>query len=287
MARKIEFLAPVEAMRGNLSGKQALKYPTKDNSAWEAPIDKRSYATNYNTRYVGAKRAADGKKYFAVKQRAAVTNTPEQREAQALLAGSKIIADAMLKDISIIARLALMLKGYVQSGLNYNPAFIPSDIVPGHPNNSLRRYLMRNIRELTLIPKNAQFFVQPQSGPDIVYNNIWVFSQASGSKVTGKTNELVKFFKQLHPGHPITFSVGGSTALGETGLSFEEIISNNPTATSYGLNVLGLTSQDLSGTEYVKLGSMFLIKQDGTFVTGSIEPSDGDKYYLSEIGPRV
>lgn len=283
MARRIEFLAPVEAMRGNLSGKQALKYPTKDNTAWEAPSDKRSYATNYNTRYVGAKRAADGKKYFAVKQRAAVTNTPAQREAQALLAASKIIADAMLKDISIIARLMLMLKGYVQSGLNYNPAFIPSDIVPGNPNNSLRRYLMRNIRELTLIPKNKQFVIQPQSGNDIVYNNPWRFDNNSGSKVTNITDQFVKFWQQLTPatsdGLPTYFYVNGLPGLCYDESTFDVILSA-PNTYNYGMNVLGIAMAD----GYLKIGNQYLI-YNGTYVTDSDSVVPGRNYHLTEIAP--
>lgn len=36
--KRIEFIAPVEAMRGNLSGKQDLLYVENDNKAYEGPV---------------------------------------------------------------------------------------------------------------------------------------------------------------------------------------------------------------------------------------------------------
>ena len=54
--KRIEFISPVEAMRGNLSRtKQTLLYAENDNPAWDAPVDKRSYARNYQPIFVGAK----------------------------------------------------------------------------------------------------------------------------------------------------------------------------------------------------------------------------------------
>lgn len=285
MARRIEFLAPVEAMRGNLSGKQALKYPTKNNSAWDAPSDQRSYSTNYNTRYIGAKKTANGLKYFAVKQRAAVTNTPAQREAQALLGASKIIADAMIYDITIIQRLYDMYRGYKDHGYNYNPAWIPSDIVPGNAHNSIRRYLMRNIRELTLIPKNKQFVIQPQSGADIVYNNPWRLDQTSGSKVEDIDDQFIKFWKQLgfvsQGETPIYFYVGGVLCVAGSTTDFDIFISSTSTTYAYGMNTIGLVADS---NDYVKLGTQFL-KYNDAYVTMNDNIVADAKYYLTDIAP--
>ena len=66
----IEFIAPVEALRGNMSGKQTLVYAQNDNPAFDAPQG-RQYARNYKPRYIGYRRAKDGKVYFGVKRRSA------------------------------------------------------------------------------------------------------------------------------------------------------------------------------------------------------------------------
>lgn len=82
--RRIEFIAPVEAMRGNLSGKQVLKYAENMNPAWDAPNGKQ-FAKNYRPRYLGAKRAASGLTYFATKVKSAVILNDAARRRQAAL----------------------------------------------------------------------------------------------------------------------------------------------------------------------------------------------------------
>lgn len=68
--KRIEFIAPVEALRGNMSGKQTLVYAQNDNPAYDAP-EGRQYARNYKPRYIGYRRAKDGAVYFGVKRKSA------------------------------------------------------------------------------------------------------------------------------------------------------------------------------------------------------------------------
>lgn len=68
--KRIEFIAPVEALRGNMSGSQTLFYATNDNPAYDAP-EGRQYARNYKPRYIGFRRAKDGAVYFGVKRKSA------------------------------------------------------------------------------------------------------------------------------------------------------------------------------------------------------------------------
>lgn len=68
--KRIEFIAPVEALRGNMSGSQKLVYAENDNPAYDAP-DGRQYARNYKPRYIGFRRAKDGAVYFGVKKKSA------------------------------------------------------------------------------------------------------------------------------------------------------------------------------------------------------------------------
>lgn len=89
--KRIEFIAPVEAMRGNLSGNQDLKYPTQNNKAFESPEGSVNYARNYSTRFIGAKRASDGLKYFAVKTKTATHITRKSLLAMAVLGGAGAI----------------------------------------------------------------------------------------------------------------------------------------------------------------------------------------------------
>lgn len=68
--KRIEFIAPVEALRGNMSGAQKLVYAENDNPAFDAPVG-RQYARNYKPRYIGYRRAKDGAVYFGVKRKSA------------------------------------------------------------------------------------------------------------------------------------------------------------------------------------------------------------------------
>lgn len=81
--KRIEFVAPVESMRGNLSGNQDLQYAENNNPAYEAP-NGTQYARNYATRYVGAKRSATNLKYFAVRTKNAATLNAVTRKNMAL-----------------------------------------------------------------------------------------------------------------------------------------------------------------------------------------------------------
>jgi len=285
--RSIEFLAPVEAMRGNLSGKQTLKYPTKDNSAWQAPSGVRSYARNYATRYIGSKRAADGRKFFSVKQRSAVFNSPAQRQAQALLGASKAIADFIMFNLAWYPQLIDMFKGYRNQGLQYQPAWSPEDM-KSTADASIRHYLMRNIRDLMLIPKNTQFTIQPQSGADIVVNNPWCFDNDNGTKVSNFSNLLVKFWQQMTLGSkPIYFNVAGLTGISLDDSNFSEIISQNGDSFNYAINILGLTTETIGQGQYVKKGDMFLVLKDGTYVEGQNQIDPDVKYYLTGIAPTA
>lgn len=96
--RKIEFIAPVEAMRGNMSGAQVLKYAENMNPAWDAP-DGLQTAKNYTPRYIGARRAKDGAVYFSVKRKASVMVNEESKRRQAAL-GCIAATVAWLKDES-------------------------------------------------------------------------------------------------------------------------------------------------------------------------------------------
>lgn len=104
--KRIEFVAPVEAMRGNLSGAQDLRYALNNNKAYEAP-EGTNYARNYQTRYIGAKRAKDGLKYFGVRQRNAYVKNAATSLQAGLIGVTSAIYSAFLKKNSGADRLLL------------------------------------------------------------------------------------------------------------------------------------------------------------------------------------
>lgn len=111
--KRIEFLAPVAAMRGNLTGNQVLDYPTNNGDAWVAPEG--SYATNYTTRYIGAKRAADGHTYFATRQTSRNPYTAAQTADNRLVAAAFAINAASVAYLSKLADFSKYVLAFKQT----------------------------------------------------------------------------------------------------------------------------------------------------------------------------
>lgn len=97
--KRIEFIAPVEAMRGNLSGNQKLTYGENQKAAYDGEVGKVEYANAYSPRFVGAKRSKDGYKYFQVRTKSAVGLTVKSKSAMALLGGSSLCYLYVSKDL--------------------------------------------------------------------------------------------------------------------------------------------------------------------------------------------
>lgn len=95
--KRIEFIAPVESMRGNLSGSQDLKYRENDNPAYEAPNGD-AHALNYQPRFVGAKRSKDGLKYFSVRTKSTTKLNAKTRTTMAILGSIAAIRSAIQFD---------------------------------------------------------------------------------------------------------------------------------------------------------------------------------------------
>ena len=82
-------------MRGNLSGKQELKYAENENPAYEAPNGSQS-AHNYQPRFIGAKRSKDGLKYFAVRTKQTAVLNSKTRSQMGLLGCIAAIKSAVM-----------------------------------------------------------------------------------------------------------------------------------------------------------------------------------------------
>lgn len=237
MARSIEFLAPVEAMRGNLSGDQKLTYPTQNNAAFEAPNTGRVYANNYQTRYIGAKRSSDGKKYFAVKQRSAYYSTEAGKLRNALLGGSGALIAAMMKSDSFET---VYRPGYEYAKAN---GLIPSSW-------SLRKYMTDAAYNYLKQKSNVVKFFN-QSGSSIFVRNPWVFDTQVGAQVIPVGDyTLVKFWMLLAT-NPIEFKIEGLTGVAHQNDTFAKLIQMD-------YNILDLTSAVVGETDYVKMGDRWL-----------------------------
>lgn len=251
--KRIEFIAPVESMRGNLSGKQELQYAENNNPAFEAPSG-RQYARNYQPRFIGAKRASDNLKYFAVKTKAATLVSPANKLNMALMGGVGAIFAAILEAPTMRARLEYAWKEYFHSTKSFR-AFM---------NVYLRDMLSRKAKAIQ-IGHDAQ-------GDIITVGNPWNASSIA-SYIPAISNEvLVKFWLQLGAveggAAPIYFTVEGKKGIGFEGLKWE--------SETFGkINVLGLDAIEVGGVG------------EERFVMGYNSPDSGGDTYLQISGGYV
>lgn len=139
--KRIEFVLPVESMRGNLSGEQTLVYAQNNNPAYEAP-NGTQYARNYQGRYIGSKVSKSGLKYFAVKTKSATVLNADTRLTMGTLAAVAAIRSALMKDhasdyAQIIANLVIEVTQGIISGTGKRTVMSlfyekVSDMLKGH-----------------------------------------------------------------------------------------------------------------------------------------------------------
>lgn len=224
--RRIEFIPPVQALRGNLSGEQKLTYPTKNNDAWEAPDDKKSYATNYTPRYIGSKRSANGKTLFSVKQRSAVNMTSAVRMQQALLGASVSLTSSMTKQLTILPSLQSAYERAKLIGLT-------------------TKTFNKWVQEQTAIylENKSDIYFNLDSSVFIVQNPYKSTHETGAVAITGINNDIiVKFWTQLAT-NGITFTIDGRTGVANRNETFLEL-SNS------GHNILGITTTSGGAVEF-------------------------------------
>lgn len=174
--KRIEFLAPVEAMRGNLSGDQVLVY--KDGKrAYDVTGVEPVTAQNYDNRYIGSKRSINGKKFFSLKSKSTTNLGTDSRLAMAAFGGSCSVAKNAMADLTLIGTLQNIYLAKRQAGL------IPAG------------RLVRNWVQTEVYPmiKNKQASVTISQGTyTVTINNPWV-NGGTGKDITIPADLKTKF----------------------------------------------------------------------------------------------
>lgn len=265
--KRIEFIAPVEAMRGNLSGTQkGLEYPTNNNAAYESPVGSRNYARNYQPIFVGVKRASDGLKYFVVKTKTAIGMTAASKKQMAVLGGAGAIMAALLRDKSSQAYQKVLecFERYQSRGGEIK---------------TFRKYVTNQLVSNLKGKQPAAFIGADLAGTMVYINNPWHSTGygPSGIDVVIEQGSLAKFWDQLAD-NPIIFTVDGGMGVAHRGDNFGAIISGK-------YNVLGLSSaSEEGGVTVVKMGSSYvnlLDSEDIPITVTTSDPVDQDDYILT------
>lgn len=177
MAKIIEFLAPVDAMRGVLS--DGVKPGYGDNGAQKA-WDQPGQAKVYSKRYVGSKLTSEGrnKRGFSIKARTSFN--ADMKSFCAYLGGAASMANKALHQIDILATLILIINALRNTG--------------ELGGKTGRGYLTKVFREM-LVNKD-QSVTLSAGGHTLVINNPWV-SGGTGKDVTIPAEIISKFQSYL------------------------------------------------------------------------------------------
>lgn len=214
MAKRIEFIAPVEAMRGNLSGRQDLLYAENDNKAYYGPVGSVNYARNYTTRFIGAKRASDGRKYFSVKTKTANHLTPAAKYAMALLGGTGAIVASIMRNKTMTPYVEAYAQWIELQNLGSTSTF--------------RETLTAWVRQ-GLATKSATIAF---AGPRSVYRfiNPWIsmgeYGQTPGAEISNAT--IWKFAEELGPSNIALIEITYTGAAG-TNLKVQKYVATDET----------------------------------------------------------
>ena len=261
--KKIEFIAPVESMRGSFSPKQKLLYAENNNPAFDAPVG-RQYARNYQPTFIGAKRSATGLKYFACKTKSATLVTPASKLRMALNGGFGAIFAAILEAETMRARLEYSWKNYFKS------------------TKTFRAWCYAYLNDmLTRKAKNIQMGRDAQ-GELIYVGNPWNASTTTTYIPAISSEVLVKFWLELAAidggAAPIYFTVDGLKGIGFVNQTFTAMMDVER------MNVLLLSggateNLRIGGVDgpYVKLGTNYVEIEDAIVADG--------KYISTEVAP--
>lgn len=270
--KRIEFIAPVEAMRGNLSGKQTLVYAENDNPAYDAPVG-RQYARNYRPSFIGAKRASDGRKYFSVKTKSATLITAASKKRMAILGGAGAVYASILAHKSSATYIALVALFEKQ-------------------NKDIREKGMRKFFcdwAFNALAVKAQYISIPDlsipAGAPVEVKNPWYDgTQTTGVEISNAI--LNKFFAQLAP-NAIKFGVSGVGV----GHCYSEDTMGAIIAGNY--NSLGLIKVTIDEVDYIAVGTaehpMFLSDSEPdnpSYITTTYVVSSNQEFFVTEVAPQ-
>lgn len=278
--RKIEFTPPVEAMRGNMSGSQVLKYAENMNPAWDAP-DGLQTAKNYTARYIGARRSKDGAVYFSVKRKASVMVNEENRIRQAAL-GCIAATVAWLKDEDHTISPGTIpgtVWGFLVSAYKYCAA--ENGIESG---KTLEQWVKDELYYMYANQQELWNVATRYPGVQTLYrfnisNPFGVVSTETGYVTPVLPQQLYnKFMQQLHCGSLSIVIFINKQAIGSPeGIDFEEVIGYKALATTHPNYKSLITPLEADG-EDVAYSNKPLKTMAGEAVPVGTEITDGTHY---------
>lgn len=269
--KRLTLAFPFDHMSGKLGIKQDLRYPESDNKAFEAPLDKRSYAKNYKPTMVAAHVTRTGLQYFAIKTKSAFKNTAAARLLCALVGAVAAVYSWILKQASILSQLQAQYDIAVNGGKDAH-----GNPVGGNYEGTFHKYVSNAVRDALRAKDGLIKLVGPTATVTIGNNP---FSAASNAIAISKAI-LVKFWPILSE-RGITFTVDGQTGIGIDQFIWADIVNEDR------LNVMGVAEETIGDTTYIKVGDRYVVNSDGSYQTSDDTINAGAAYTTTDVAPNA
>lgn len=256
--KRAQFAPGFPELRGNVSGKQNLEYPTDNLGAYEGPIGSVNYARNYKAAVVVSQRAKDGKFFFSIRKRTANHLTAKSKKAMALLGGAGAIYAALLKATALKAQAEAVWAKAVELG----------------DKRSFREFMMWYIRQGLI--NHVETITLTVAGSTVSIDNPW--GKLEGVlNITIAQDVRIKFWNELVDEGSI-FYLNGTTGMSSSGNTFSGIEETN-------YNIFGLKAA--SGKVRTDNGTGAWVTLNGAYVLESDTIGAGVKYQTTSEAPTI
>lgn len=260
MAKRIEYLFPVDTMHGQLDAKQSLEYAQNNNAAYYSPMDKRNRARNYRTNVIAMQDSGTGRNRFAIRTRYAFNMTANSKRAMALMGGAAAIYAAALKSDQATS-MRLHYKYCHDNGLI-------------EPSISMRKYFSGAIREM-LANYQPRIVINDGGGNHVEIWNPFVEADSTG---TINPATLIKFFDQLSLDTAM-FTIDGVQGLCANRYDFGHVMNTI-------WDVLNLDKAEVSGVNLLRCFGRWVLDSSRNYVRVESEPVNGAKYTTTSTAPN-
>lgn len=257
----IEFIAPVAAMRGNLSGTQLLKYPVNQNSAFYSPLGIVNYATNYEPRFIAYRVTQSGRKYFNVRTKTAFHATTRSMNAVSLLGATGAMYASLLNHKTTPLYINIRAQWVKLQELGMTDTF--------------RQYVMSVLRGMIAGKAEDVAFAGPWSPVPTVMNP-W-FGNGQTAAMSVGLDIVAKFWDYLAVNGG-SFTIDGIKGIFNDGDQFQEVVDGQ-------INVLDLGIRAYNNVEYVIYAGRYILQPNGMYVRPSAYPGNGTAYTTTDINP--
>lgn len=265
--KRIEFIAPVESMRGNLGSKQTLVYAPNNNRAYDSYDDQLNPALNYEPRLIGAK---SKRNYFCVKTKSSVRLTNNAKTAMSLLGALGAMYGGLVRD--------------KMSNVYINAKGVYDDYVAAGYSGTFRKFLSGPIMDA--LRNKDMLIVLDSANHHVEITNPWVAVKKTDPawNVAVPYDIYAKFFNKLGNGGVIYIDNDPMCFISSASAWYN--YTNGASSTYYRIIIDSGMLLSMTPQGQVKNGGRYVIDEvTGVYQNAMDTLSNGQRFITTDVAP--